>query len=254
MAKRQDIPFFKPSIGLAEVREVTRVLQSGWLTTGKRCQKFERAFAKYVGAKHALALNSCTAALHLGLEAIGLGEGDVVVVPTMTFAATAEAVHYLRGVPVLVDSERRSLCMQPAAARCTLEALGRGEPVPGLKRTTSRQAGALADAHRKRKRRGGLRLRRRDPGRLTKGFETRFGTVRAIIPVHYGGQMADVGAFRDLAKQYDLYLIKMPLTRFRQPIARHRPRRGFPLAQPAISRVFPSTPTRRLRPEKAEWP
>ena len=97
------IPFYKPSIGPEEIDEVVQTLKGGWLTTGPRTKQFEREFATYVAQKHAVAVNSCTAALHLALEAIGLKAGQGVIVPTMTFAATAEVVRYLGGRPILAD-------------------------------------------------------------------------------------------------------------------------------------------------------
>src|SRR5437870_9038586 len=99
------IPFFRPSIGAAEIAEVASCLRSGWLTTGPLTRRFEEAFAEAVGARHAVALNSCTAALHLAVEALGLRPGQAVLVPTMTFAATAEIVRYQGAVPILVDCE-----------------------------------------------------------------------------------------------------------------------------------------------------
>lgn len=98
------IPFHRASVGQEEIDEVLSVLQSGWLTTGPRARQFEAAFAEYLGAAHAVSVNSCTAALHLALAAIGLEEGDEVILPSMTFAATGEVVLYFRARPVLVDS------------------------------------------------------------------------------------------------------------------------------------------------------
>jgi perosamine synthetase len=102
---RRKVPFFRPAITEAEIEEVASCLRSGWLTTGPRTKQFEASFAKYVGAKHAVAVNSCTAALHLGVEGLGLGPGQAVLVPTMTFAATAEVVRYQGAVPLLVDCD-----------------------------------------------------------------------------------------------------------------------------------------------------
>src|SRR6476646_5039461 len=103
------LPFHVPDIGDEEITEVLDVLRSGWLTTGPKARDFEREFAAMVGAKHAVAVNSCTAALHLALEAAGLREGDEVLVPTMTFAATAEVVAYFRARPVLIDCVQDTL-------------------------------------------------------------------------------------------------------------------------------------------------
>src|SRR6516162_6185139 len=99
------IPFFRPSVGENEIEEVVATLRSGWLTTGPRVKQFEREFAAAVGARHAVAVNSCTAALHLALEALKLQPGSGVLIPTMTFAATGEVVRYLGAVPILVDCD-----------------------------------------------------------------------------------------------------------------------------------------------------
>ncbi len=105
MGDHDFLPFHRPSIGPEEIDAVTEVLRSGWLTTGPKAKELEEAFARYIGCKHALAVSSCTAALHLALDAIGLKEGDEVLVPTLTFTATAEVVAYFRAKPVLVDCE-----------------------------------------------------------------------------------------------------------------------------------------------------
>jgi perosamine synthetase len=102
------VPYFKPDLRTAEIDEVVSTLQSGWLTTGPRVARFEQEFGTATRAKHAIALNSCTAALHLAVEALGLKPGFGVLVPTMTFAATAEVVEYLGAVPVLVDCDPAS--------------------------------------------------------------------------------------------------------------------------------------------------
>jgi dTDP-4-amino-4,6-dideoxygalactose transaminase len=103
------LPFHRSDVGEEEVSEVLEVLRSGWLTTGPKVREFEREFAAMVGAEHAVAVNSCTAALHLALEAAGVSEGDEVLVPTMTFAATAEVVTYFKARPVLIDCEPNTL-------------------------------------------------------------------------------------------------------------------------------------------------
>jgi dTDP-4-amino-4,6-dideoxygalactose transaminase len=99
----KSIPFHVPCIGKEEIRAVVETLESGWITTGPKAKSFEEAFAHSVGVRHAVAVNSCTAALHLSLEAIGIKEGDEVLVPTLTFTATAEVVTYFKAKPVLVD-------------------------------------------------------------------------------------------------------------------------------------------------------
>lgn len=107
------LPFHRALIEEEEISAVVRVLQSGWLTTGPRVQEFEGTFARYIGVNHALAVNSCTAALHLGLAAIGIEEGDEIVLPTMTFAASGEVILYFKARPVLVDCLPGSFHMDP---------------------------------------------------------------------------------------------------------------------------------------------
>jgi dTDP-4-amino-4,6-dideoxygalactose transaminase len=97
------IPFSRPVLGEREEQAVLEVMRSGWLTTGKVTQAFEDEFAAVVGVPHALAVNSATAGLHLALEALGVGPGDLCAVPDYTFTATAEVVRYLGADPVLVD-------------------------------------------------------------------------------------------------------------------------------------------------------
>jgi dTDP-4-amino-4,6-dideoxygalactose transaminase len=104
MAELSFIPFHKPSLGPEESEAVLQVLASKWLTTGPVTLAFQKEFAEYIGCKHALAVNSCTAALQLALDAIGLKPGDEVLVPTYTFTATAEVVTYFGARPVLCDS------------------------------------------------------------------------------------------------------------------------------------------------------
>jgi dTDP-4-amino-4,6-dideoxygalactose transaminase len=110
---QKTLAFHVPDVGDEEIAEVLDVLRSGWLTTGPKTRDFEREFAAMVGAKHAVAVNSCTAALHLALEAAGIREGDEVLVPTMTFAATAEVVTYFKAKPVLIDCVQNTLNLDP---------------------------------------------------------------------------------------------------------------------------------------------
>jgi len=101
------IPFAIPDITHREKEAVLKVLDSNWITTGNESKAFEDIFRKTVGCEHAIAVNSCTAAMHLALEAVGIGPGDEVIVPTMTFAATGEVVRYLGAKPVLVDIDAK---------------------------------------------------------------------------------------------------------------------------------------------------
>jgi dTDP-4-amino-4,6-dideoxygalactose transaminase len=104
------IPFFQPSIGDREVEAAISVLQSGWLTTGRKCREFEVRFAELLGGSvETVAVNSATAGIHLAAEACGVGPGDAVLVPTLTFSATAAAFHYLGAEIILVDIDPNSL-------------------------------------------------------------------------------------------------------------------------------------------------
>src|SRR5688500_10969040 len=97
------LPVALPWIGDEEIAEVTDALRSGWITTGPKVKRFEAEFAQYIGCDHAIAVNSCTAALHIALTALGVGPGDEVIVPTLTFCSTANVVVHLGARPVLVD-------------------------------------------------------------------------------------------------------------------------------------------------------
>lgn len=119
------IPFFRPNIAQAEIDEVLDTLKSGWLTTGPKTKRFEEEFARSVKAPHAIALNSCTAALHLAMEALDLRKDDCVLVPTMTFAATAEVVRYMNAEPVLVDVKPDTLHLDLEDAERKVKARGR---------------------------------------------------------------------------------------------------------------------------------
>ena len=156
-----EVPFHRASITDAEIDEVVRVLRSGWITTGPTVHRFERDFAEYLGAEHAVALNSCTAGLHLALEALGVTREDAVVVPTMTFAATAEVVRYLDADPIFVDCIEEDLnfdlhAVESAIAKCAAE--GRN--------------------------------------------------VRAVIPVHYGGQVGDLPGLLRLCGAQDIRIVE----------------------------------------------
>lgn len=101
--RKQFLPYALPSIGEEEIAEVVDSLRSGWITTGPKVRRFEEDFAEYIGASNAIAVNSCTAGLHLALAALGIGPGDEVIVPTLTFCSTANIVVHLGARPVLVD-------------------------------------------------------------------------------------------------------------------------------------------------------
>jgi len=163
------VPFFRPDIGESEIMEVVGTLRSGWLTTGPKVRAFEEEFARAVNARFAVAVNSCTAALHLAVEAIGLKEGEAVLIPTMTFAATAEIVLYKKAVPVLVDCD-------PVTGNMDLE-----------------------DAERKIE-----KIKQRTLPYL-RGRELK---PVGVIPVHVGGLMMDIGAVKSFAARHNLWVIE----------------------------------------------
>lgn len=163
------VPFFRPSIGEAEIAEVVTCLRSGWLTSGPTTKRFEANFAAAVGAKHAVALNSATAALHLATEALGLARGQGVLVPTMTFAATAEVVRYQGATPILVDCDPHTFNMD------------------------------LDDAERK--------IALAQSGKLPAADGEKL-EVCGMIPVHVSGLMMDMSAVGALAKRHGLWVVE----------------------------------------------
>jgi dTDP-4-amino-4,6-dideoxygalactose transaminase len=145
-----DIPFFDLRVEDEELEAVAETLRSGWLTMGPRTEKFEKAFAEYVGGRHAVAVSSCTAALHLAYLAAGVGPGDEVIVPAFTFAATAAAAIYCGATPVFADIlGRHDLSIDPdevekkitsrTKAVCGVHFAGYAAPVDRLRE--------LCDAH-----------------------------------------------------------------------------------------------------------
>jgi perosamine synthetase len=163
------VPFFRPEIGDAEIGAVVEVLRSGWLTTGPRVKKFEDAFAAAVHGTHAVAMNSCTAALHVAVHALGLQAGQGVLVPTMTFAATAEVIRYEGGIPLLVDCDPVTLNMDLADAESKLVQFNAGKG----------RVGTVA------------------PGRVV-----------GMMPVHVGGLMMNMDEINAFASRHDLWVVE----------------------------------------------
>lgn len=153
--RKKFLVFGSPLIEQAEIEEVVASMKSGWLGTGPKVQKFEEMFRHYKGSKFAVAVNSCTAALHLSMLVINIKPGDEVIVPTMTFAATANAVIHAGGIPVLVDCERDSMNIDP-------------EDI--IKKITPK--------------------------------------TKAIIPVHFAGQLCDMDKIMNIAKKFNLKVIE----------------------------------------------
>ena len=115
------LPFALPEIGEEEIAAVTEALRSGWVTTGPKARQFENDFAAFLGGDvEAIAVNSATAGLHLGLEALGVGPGDEVITTTHTFTATAEVIRYLGADPVFVDVDPVTLCIDVGAVELAI--------------------------------------------------------------------------------------------------------------------------------------
>lgn len=164
-----NVPFMRPELGEEEIEEVIETLRSGWLTTGPKVKLFERQFAEAVRAPFTVALNSCTAALHLAVEALGLHAGQAVLVPTMTFAATAEIVLYKNAIPILVDCDPVTGNMDLRDARRKIEALRAGE------------LSFVAE----------------------KDVE-----IVGMIPVHVGGFMLDIDEIKKFAEEFGLWIVE----------------------------------------------
>lgn len=188
---RTRVPFFRPSITQAETDEVMACLRSGWLTSGPRAERFEASFAEYVRAEHAVAVNSCTAALHLAIESLGLRPGMAVLVPTMTFAATAEVVRYQGAAPVLVDCDEVTLNMDLNDAERKLAGLRSGRVPP-----TSARETVAGDP----------------PAGMWEHCSADASQVDVrpvgIMPVHVGGLMMDIRAVQEFADRHGLWIVE----------------------------------------------
>jgi dTDP-4-amino-4,6-dideoxygalactose transaminase len=107
------LAFGRPSFSDAEIDAVARVMRSGWVGMGEETIAFERELAEAIGAPHVVTVNSCTSALFLSLVALGVGPGDEVICPSLTWCSTANAAMYLGARPVLCDIDAQTLCLTP---------------------------------------------------------------------------------------------------------------------------------------------
>jgi dTDP-4-amino-4,6-dideoxygalactose transaminase len=169
--KKREIPFSRPFIDDREIDEVVKVLKGKWITTGSEVKTFEEQVKKYLGVKTAAAVSSGTAALEISLAVNGIGEGDDVLTTAYTFASTALAIIHRGASPVLVDVERETFNIDPAEIEKVIE-----------QDYESTSAG----------------LKSKKTGEHLKG----------IIPVHFGGQPAEMDAINDIAGKYDLSVIE----------------------------------------------
>ena len=180
LSSADPIPFARPFIGKEEEEAVLAVLRSGWLTTGKETLEFEKEFENFLldekNGKEALrcmAVNSATSGLHLALEAIGVQKGGLVLLPSMTFTASAEVARYLGAEVVFVDVSRNSFHMDPAALEKTLERLNQDLPAYEWRNGSGPR-----------------------------------GKAAAIMPVHYGGLPCDMDAIVKIAEKHNLRVIE----------------------------------------------
>jgi dTDP-4-amino-4,6-dideoxygalactose transaminase len=127
--RRDFLPFSPPSIGEEEIEEVINTLRSDWITTGPKVGRFEDEFGAFVGAPAALALSSCTAALHVALAALGVGPGDEVLTTAVTFCSSVHVIEQVGARPVLVDVEPDTLNIDPAGVREAASRTGRAKAV-----------------------------------------------------------------------------------------------------------------------------
>ena len=151
------LPFALPCLGEEEINEVEDTLRSGWLTTGPKTKRFEKDFAEFIGVPYALAVNSCTAGLHLALEAIGIKSGDKVITTPYTFTATAEVIRYLGADPLFIDIDPYTFNI--------------------------------------------------DTRQLATALKT-VDSIKAILPVHFGGQACDMDSILALAKTHSLKIVE----------------------------------------------
>jgi dTDP-4-amino-4,6-dideoxygalactose transaminase len=165
----RSVPFFRPSLNEAEIEEVIDTLRSGWLTTGPKVKRFEAKFRQAVLGKHAVGVSSCTAALHLAVEALGLQRQQGVLVPIMTFAATAEVVRYQGAIPILVDCNPETLNLDLNDAASKLEQLRHGRLPQSIPKDTR---------------------------------------VVGIIPVHVGGLMLNCDQIQAFAAREGLWVVE----------------------------------------------
>lgn len=171
MTKVPFLPFALPYLDDAEINEVVDSMKSGWITTGPKCKQFEDKFAAYVGAKHAVSVNSATAGLHLALDAAGLKRGEVALTVPLTFTSTAEVIRYFDADVDLVDVKAPFGTLDPVllekflVEKCEL--------------------------------RNDICVRKIDGKR-----------VRALLPVHFGGLVCDMEPINQLASKYHLVVIE----------------------------------------------
>jgi len=177
------LPFSPPLIGADAVSEVVNTLRSDWITTGPKVTRFERAFAHYTGAEAALAVASATDAMHVGLAALGVGEGDAVLTTPMTFCSTVHVIEHLGAAPILVDVDPDTLNVDPTQVAQAAHDLAQG--------------GVAAQKWVPRT------LRPAAPDLQPSAFN-----LTALLPVHLYGHPCDMDALLDVARDHHLAVVE----------------------------------------------
>lgn len=228
---RQFIPYSRPDIGDEEIAAVAAVLRSGWVTTGPIAAQFEQEFAGYLGGGDlfAVAVNSATAGLHIALEAYGIGPGDEVIAPVLTFTATIEVVRYLGADAVLVDVDPVTLNIDP----------------DGIRRAITPRTKAIMPVHY-----GGLACNMPDILQVAETYDLRVIEDAAhALPTTVAGEL--VGTLESDATVFSFYANKtittgeggMVVTRNAQAAERMRVMRLHGISQPAFDRFTAATPS-----------
>lgn len=171
--RKKFLVFGAPDIREKEIEEVVKTLKSGWLSTGPKVTKFEEDFKNYIGSKHAIALNSCTAGLHLALEIAGIGEGDEVITTSLTFTSTVNVIIHQGATPIFVDVKRETGNIDPQRIEEFVKKNCEFNPKTG--QLANRQTGQL---------------------------------VKAIIPVHLYGRPCKMDEIMKMAKENNLLVIE----------------------------------------------
>jgi dTDP-4-amino-4,6-dideoxygalactose transaminase len=169
------LPFSRPMIGEEEIEEVVATLRTDWITTGPKVKRFEETFAEYLGATAALAVNSCTAGLHVSLATLGVGPGDAVFTTPMTFCSTVHTIEHVGASPVLVDIDETTANIDTKILQQAIDGIRAGE-TSGTGWTASTRSSELRP--------------------------------RAIMPVHYAGHPCDLGVLDRLAREQKLLMIE----------------------------------------------
>jgi len=176
------LPFSPPLIGEEEITEVIDTLRSDWITTGPKVRRFEEEFAAFLGAPAALALNSCTAAMHVALATLGIGPGDAVITTPMTFCSSVHVIEHVGARPILVDVEPDTLNIDPRQVERVILEEGSGKMEDGRWKMEN--------------------------GNPTSIIHSPSSRIKAILPVHLYGHPCEMESILRIARRFDLAIIE----------------------------------------------